>query len=1170
MLTSASRHSRRPQQRLHAVSSTRRRPTRLHVVTAALTAALALLPPLASAATVSIPLDDSRGLKAPASDLLYKGQALDPNEAADLARRERLPLWQLDPAPGVAWKGDGLDNNQDQLGYPAEGATVFYDSRLPSPTGNFRVSVDAAEPAAAAGSPQARRAFTATFNVEAHGAIVRAVLMRKMGWDVNVPRYYKRLKIAFPSLEAREAFIGENGIGDQTLTSNARWIIDQPKDRAELTLKGAVLEPGRLLTTNAHWGTMSAANQRTLRVFRAMIVPFVLADFVQKINTLGWDAGRVFDQKIVLNHPSASEFRDVTIDDARWAVARLARLDRADFVEAARAAALPTDIEALLAEKLISRRNHFLILFDLENLAPSIPANTQLRIGNVRDGQLTAGGAYDDYAIQPFEESAKNPFRASELFQYFKTNAIYSGVSALMSRASNDYLSPQNIEKANEQLREEIQAARDHYQEQAAKDPSGNLGYFEPIKGYVAPTMVGGISTSRGISFGQFLGSDAPIQLVDTLSARVELGAFGLVSGLNEKIVPTFSGMVAKSRNYIHIRPIEDIGAGSRYSPKNLVVPVLLNRLTNILEPDQTCDYEPNVWVVKTDSSKPANKDAIIKFRVFYDDRLPPGKDANGNSTVPDLAKSRRQQLINEGAKDSEILLEKANREAACQARVEERITDNVQAFTNELGANESFLISDQIDLSTRVGATVPITAIPRSSVSLSAERNKIFVRTIIFKNLSGEGFEIVIQNQRKGGWGGAMNLNLYLSLMDYSMRMLNGDGDTDVFRIKMTGASAETKQKALRAIKALLKHGNEEILRENFAWHDTQNEVKSRISTLNFLWWKREKFKLENGLTIALPRKASDPSTEQRELYITMSARRRGSDYFGFANRAVGSFVNFFSLSGGSADPGRTWRGHSERDYVTTEGELTPARPFQPVTKLDFYFNGWSISPKDLDRRVFRKIEKQYGLLLEGRPLFNRGLYQGATEAYMGYEIRNTIVLYPSALEKIERTFTGVSEEKILPTLTQLFGDEWVKFCEMAARRGTGSALPIPKRTIGGQEICVHPDAHDILFSIEKYRKGLSQDRKKRLQQLNHLVAKLVDKAPLPSLLTWIGTDHFFGQARTIGFRRGDNQGATDQLSSSIGRFNTNISTGVFDQMSADTGISGFYLRALDYAPGM
>ncbi len=1126
------------------------------------------------AGTVKIPTDAFRSDKDPAVDLIYQGKPIDHNQAAQLLKK-RFDLSQLDPQESLLWRNQALPaSNQDQLGYPQEGAILVYDSSLPSPGFSHRISVDAE----VAGQ---RKAFTASFSTDSHAAIIRAGILRRIGFSVDVPKYYKKLTIRFPDVATRDSFIQE--MADNSRTDRSRWVLEAPEGKPEITVKGAVLEPGRLRTVNVHWGRLTEAKQKTRRIFRSLIAPFVLVDLPQAVNAFSWTTGRIRWEKdeqlgeqvevieFTYIEPDSSNFKDVTIDDYKWIMRRIARLSKADFAAAVSASGVPQDIGGLIVERLASRRDRMLELANLHQEFSSLKPDTRYTNGNVKNGQLTKAD-YEGYAVLFHEDAPENPFRMGELYRYFKNTLMWSGLSGLLDFGSKK-IPGLRTEDAAKAFGAKLADAQ-----RAFIDDGGDMqDYTVPLDVHFNPILNAGVSANRSVVFGQYMGMEARTQLVDAISRRVELGAYGLISGVKNS-TPSIGAIATMNRSYVHVRPIEDLKSLSEQKLTDLMVPKLMKRIAGVLDPEIKCELPDVVWTEDVELGGEIHK----HIKVDWDKDHPDYQDDPFNEPRNPVniqaraaAEALRSELIAAGVPDTRILMIPVNRDEECTKNVEKSVNDNVEAFLKQLGHMETFMISDQVDLSGRLTApmSLPVPVVGRLNVSLANETSKAFLRSTIFRKTT-DGVEVIIQKQRKLDNTFSEGLTYFIRLVEASQKFLKGEAETHIFKIKVDEADTEGKKKVIQAIKMLLRDGSDESLRKNFTWYEADHEVRLRLNTLNILWWKREKLRMTHDLELSLPTLDENGKRHSRQFFYSMYATRRGSDYYGFFNKSVSSMVPFFSLGSSSSDPGDTIKGKSERKYVMTEAELTPGSEYNPVSRLEYYWNGWSIAPADLSK-VFDEIEGWFQLFLNGRQLFDDRVFS-QTRKFMGYEVRSAIFLYPGALQKIESKILNASEGSAYNILRGLYGAEkWNSFCKLAmssdnVRKMVTYELEKPLKSETGTmttKACV-PQEMQVVLDLR--RQGLGENRRTKTERWNKLIRSLVNASQMPIFLQFIGPQNFYAESNVSGFRTQDPTGYTDYESDTVGTFNERYGRGIYDQVSRETGISNYELRALQFTPGM
>lgn len=115
----------------------------------------------------------------------------------------------------------------------------------------------------------------------------------------------------------------------------------------------------------------------------------------EKIQEFKWDLiKRSGPEYAIVNNNNFQEnsgFDQVTYQDARWMIRKIAKLTREQIADAVRLGGWPTEVAILLTEKLINRRNQLVTGFDLQDEIDEIPCDRNIETSNgvVQDGNLT-------------------------------------------------------------------------------------------------------------------------------------------------------------------------------------------------------------------------------------------------------------------------------------------------------------------------------------------------------------------------------------------------------------------------------------------------------------------------------------------------------------------------------------------------------------------------------------------------------------------------------------------------------------------------------------------------------------------------------------------------------------------------------------------------------------
>ena len=1061
----------------------------------------------------------------PASDLVYQGSQIDEVDAISLIQNG-VDISTLNPIESNLWKNTKLKvSNQQDLNYPKKAKLVLKQIKA-SPSEIFRAVVHK--------QGDINSQFVLVASLDNHSNILRATMLRLLGYDIDVPKYYPEIKISFSDKKERDQFV--EVVGEQTLTKRDRWVKKTISD-TELIIKGFTLEPAALRNVNIHLPLMSRQRQQDRRVFRGLLDIYMLTDFSQEINKVGWQVGRTFNNKLIFNHPYAREFKNLTLDDLRWIHRKINQLDRSELAKAISFAKYPKDIEALLLEKLLSRINK---LSEYIKLQESFSVNTMITTGNVKGGKLTKGG-YDNYVLQFYDEDELSPYRFKEIFKLFRTQITYASLSGLLDMAIDRFVPGLGFSDAMMDVQQKMVEYRQN---------NPGINGAMPVKAFASPIANGRAFANRNIVFGQYLGSSDPIQMVDSVGVEATIGAFASLSGISQNVIPNLSATASVGRTYIHVRAMPDLSTASKQKVKKIFVPALMKKLGRVIKDEFACSISKEPYTEESELN--GNKIYYVK----YDKSLTDGRK---------LALAKRQALIDSGVSASIILIIPIDREKMCVDEIAEDRKKNVSDFLKEFANNETFIINDTIRLSGRTTAPIPIPNLPGASVNIGTDHNMALMRSIMLRKVD-ESMEITIQQQRNLKNGISEGLNYFIEILNNSNQWTKGKLYSKVFKIKLNDLNAEQENTALQTLRSLFVNNDRFQLHENYKATDLDHRVKGHLHTFRFLWFKSQKVKINHVVDIVVPNSEGQDfslNDRTRKLYSTMILRRKGNDFHAFIDRAIGSLVGFVSLGSTDQDPGQSFMGNSKKRYYMTESELTKGKPLNPTTRIEYAYTGWKKKTRKLEK-YFSKIEDIYSEYTNTE-LIDRSQFHGSP-MLRSYDIKSTIIIYPSAFEKLKTFVFGANREHTaMNALYLMYGEaNWQNFCDRAVDF-FGESGP---QTYYGDKFyaCVPPGVKDFL----EYRSNLPKDKIKLTKLINKLYETLFEDFDKAQVLKFLGPDNFFSSTRVTGFREQHHQGYIEYISDTVGNYNTKIGTGLFDSIGGHLGISPYELKAMSYTPGM
>lgn len=1074
----------------------------------------------------------------PAEDLTFEGQAINSHQLIDQQRLGQ-DLSLLQPQESLLWKDKKNSTRITKIKFQES----KFHSYLSSTKGLFRSSLDIV------GSDGIIEPKTLTVSLSNHGSLLRVALLRKLGYQIEVPEYIQKIKISFDSLKKKEHFL--DAMSDRSLTSRKRWIVENPKDENWVILRDVVLEKGRVKVHPLHWGIISDMAIQNRRIFRSLIIPYVLGDFYENINLFSWTIGKKFNDAISFNYFLAESFHGTTFDDAKWMSSRVANLTRSDWEEIVANSQLPYDVSQLLLQKLLSRRNSLLHYFKLTS--SELKVDSHISVGSVTNGKLDKKN-YAGYALEFSTEDPSNPLRFSEMLRYFAIEGIGMGMQEVFKKI-NDYLQFATVGDAIMGHREDIfNAYLEHLQTAGAETP-----FSLPRKVWADPLGGINITAGRSVVSGTYYGSDAPIQLVDSLGVRLNLGFFGGIDGTGEAITSLFGG-VSLSRNYMHLRPVETIKDGLKTPWKDLLVSQYMKGLGKIISSNYECAVPNHAWVSESII------DEQTYHKINYDRKDPKQKKE---------ALELRKGLVERGISLSMILMAPINREELCSSEVEASLDDDVKKLVSKMVTGEMIVIADGVSANMSIDASVPISvllgSIKSGSVTFAVGGSYAMTkRTMIAK--TEDGIQIYIQRINTKALQESINMQYLISLLSISKSQSWSVGKTKFFNLDWSSDDNETKIAGLQGLKAILKNNNSEVIEEDLRPYLLTHKVKNKISRWKVLLRKWDFLRQEHLLDITPPESEQYINSDfTRKLFLVQRIKRSGMRLFGLFSDVFRYLTQGMSLAQREGEnPGNTIGGSAHWTSLTTEGELTSKYKVEPVTVFEEVWNGWSITYKKMLKTI-KKAEERFLLPEEARidkTIFN------TTRKVLLYEVRSTLILYPQFVEGLLKTFKR-GKRPLFEKIVSLYGkDKFIKMCDDAKIWEededdfflVDDLAFLPKNhTL--KNSCLPPWANSILHLTRKY-KNLS-DRKKQIRLINRIVEHLLKVISPADLIKNLEKEDYFVVVKVNGFRSGDAVGNLGYLSDTVGTYNNEKGAGIFKTLSSQIGVSSYEIYARYFSEG-
>lgn len=1115
---------------------------------------------IASAESVSIPL---KSVKKPASDLILSdGRALDLGEAASRAERgEDLSL--LNPVDNRLWQNKN---------YPAVDLTraVFPDGNAGVKFLSHEVELPFTYMGRVQSKADPKQFYRFSLSRYSHTTLMRAALLRKLGYYVPSPKYYRNLRVFFDSEKAKETFLSEVQEAMISDFESRGWIKENNKTNHSVVFSDALLEVQTADYFDTQWGyAPNPANPQQLeivrmfsrnRAFRALILPYVLVDVPESVNRFSAKLGSVLSGHVVLTHPSADSFGAATYEDVRWLVRRLALLDEKDLRTIVLAGEFPEELNELITAKLLYRVNNALELFNVRRARPlNLPSlNINSRNGLVVDGKVTREFV-PGYPQRFAHGDRETPFKEGDFTRYLDTRLKSSVVVSAMSEMSKR-LQVLTLEKVVTKRQQEI---RDRILNHVKTKPWEPL--YQDIEAWGGPLGGFNVNAKRQITTGTYYGSNAAIQLVDNISIAGNLGWFMGIDGI-PKVTPMGGANVMLLRDYTHVKPVNSIEEGSKVDWKNLVIPSFMSKLADVLTKEGLVDGKT------ADDPKRQPLDAFLsELR------------ENEVFTVTDsIALSAYFQLAN----SFDVLL---------------GITPLSVLNSVSLSGDASRIILRQTSfMRTKDGVHVYVRQQKGNVLGLTMDVN-------YFVNL----LKVRAQLQ-------TADLKTDAFIIDYNPEIAQYI-DTDQKDKEFVKKFIQTRTNLKPALLALMKSNDPELLYSRFKYQkfEIDHDLKTKELRTRVLIWKSNSFNEDHTVKIRYPRSEEDPTLDPKDEEIILFSNRKGKlvgrDILSFLTDIFGGVANHFigkkfpgketpKLTLDSSDdpnPANTPMGKAKWRIVGTEGDLTPnpvgGKPYPNVAVLQHVWGGWKMKKpeffklvdeiqsgfKDTGLASYRLIEKEAFANVKSVDFYR--VTASLSVLPTGLDRLRDLVLQPRAdgrpvqqapllLRMVQRLSevngkARANDKELFEEIITMLGNGdrdkghgiYLTMCQAEKNPGGTPESDNGRPTDGWFRGTYFMCMSSWMEKLITLSRGYPKDAKQRVRWTTDVLWVLDEVIPLPYLLKYLGEENFIYLVRVNGFRTGDEDGDLEFFSNTIGdpRKNLDYANGLISMFANKTRIS-------------
>ncbi|MFZ4403394.1 MAG: hypothetical protein ACOYOK_04770 [Pseudobdellovibrionaceae bacterium] len=1058
----------------------------------------------AYAESVSIPL---KTIKKPANDLLNQnGQPIDAAQAASLAY-QGLDLSQLNPIENKIWQNQKYSAT-DAVNEAPQGVKYLSDEAQLKFTSMSRVQ----------SLSDAKKYYRMTLSRLSHSTLLRAALLRKLGFYVPSPQYYPQLKIQFSSEAEKNTFVENAKVSTIADFESRKWLVSDDKKNHSIVMADVLLEPATSEYFDVQWGVAPspknpgqlAAVQRysRYRAFRSLIIPYSIADIPESLNRYSAKWASLLSGFIVINHDFADSFESCTYEDAKWILRRLGQLTNQDIYDIVKAGRFPTELEALVYAKLSHRISNALEFFALPK--PSWPeANLSMNSasGLVKDGKVTRP------FVQGYPQTFSNgdreaPFQDGDYTRYLDIRGKSAAIGTVLNNL-NHVLDVLSVEDLYAKRRVDLQnRIVDHIR----SNPGEPL--YQKVEAWGGPVGGFNVGATRHVTTGTYYGSSAPIQLVDNLSVSARLGYFMTLAGYSQSL-PTFGANTSVQRDYTHVRPVLSIKEGKDVTWKNLLIPRFMNKLAKVLESSEMIP------------GKSKDQPARNPMDAFLSDL----REGEVFTITDSIALSTYAQLNS----SFDVLL---------------GLTPLNFLNTVSLGADASRVILRQ------------------TSFMRTSEGVQVFVRqqkgSIFGLNLDINYFINLIRTRVSTT---SADLKTDVFVIDYnpeySQYLDQENADQDFVK-----KFVQTRKNLQPALKALFQDNATELLYAKFKFNkfSIDHHLKTTEMRQKMLALRINSFTEDHLLKLRYPKSEDDPSLDPKDEEVILFANKKGElegrDLLSFFTDWLGGLFNRYtpkaridlSMSD-DPNPANTPFGKAYWRTVNTEGDLSTKVKQQPtVSILQHVWGGWKMKKADFFKLI-DEIQSQFqNTKLASYRLIEKEAFANVTSVDF-YRVTAQMSVMPSGVEKLRdlilqpaaagkkvprspwmlgRLFQNISGEgraqdkEMYKELLLILGNgnasegarKYDRICREERAKPNRQYEYAGEWLNGSYYDCLVPWMKKLIQLSNDFP---SKDKKEQIRWASEVLFVLDKNIPLPLIMNYLGEKNYIFLVRINGFRTGD-----------------------------------------------
>lgn len=1002
--------------------------------------------------------------------------------------------------------------------------------------------------------------FGINFGLTVHASMLRAALLRKLGYFQQSPRYYKQLKMKFKDAKQMHLFI-EKAFCPKDITEanidclfldpiERKFITDINEEAATLNVHGAYLEykdpQVKTLFDGLSPAPLGPNSFEGTRAYRALIIPFVLADLQESINRYSVQVCAVQGGRVAINYFDGDYFKTTDHFDVKWILFQMAKLTDTDWEDIAKASGLPSSLQELVEVKLKYRFKNLMGCFlSKEEVKNNYKLNILPKLSTINsaDGYVKNGVVTQEmipgYPQRFSHGPRQSPFESGDFLRYLKVKTQSTAI---------DWVVGEMTKKINEKnfpikvLDQKINGVE--------VGPKG----VRPL--VTARYLQGGIQAdaSRLITTGTFYGSASPVQMVDTITVGAAIG-YGRFAEALSGITTQAGANISYVRNFTHVRPVTRMKDAAKVDFDELLTKIKISQIAAPLKNGKISEFlkglqDGEVFTITDSISTTAQVswttgiDALIQLGSIARPTIGISADASGVVL--------RQIQFTRTDRGLQVFV-RNNNQKMFGLGLDLNYFINLLKIRAETKKSDYQTSAFVIDLDVEKIAQVEVLA------------------SALAQEEAGEVTGIVIS-------------------------------DEDKEKIK-------ENQKMITILKALILRSNVDPLFQKGAaleqrltdinQYEIQHELKTKEVRTKLLWFRAARLKEQHVLRIrkeGLPPTVNGVAINNQDIEIVTNRKGEmvGRDKFGFALNLLDGFLKELSpnapaLATNVDNPSTMPFGKAQWRMIRTDSEITsPARTGQlpTVASIEHVWGGWSLKPGELNA-ILDLVKKEADQVNSGQgPLFPaQSLYQVKKVDF--FKIVSRLALLPSAIQRIKQLMAVEEINQIAPAVetsgeqpeiaiekkvkmknhiltriknifkTSKRKEDQVVYKKILELSGDGSStagLEECKAEVQQKQNAIG-DGGQYMNTTGAYYKGQSYEcldswmlkliklsrsfpknnLKKQNEWMTEVLFVLDEKIPQAFFLNYLGKEQFVYYVSVTGFRSGDEDGDDGEVLSQI-----------------------------------